>query len=326
MVHVGEISFCERVAFNIKSDDAKKRILDRIKSKYNLAIIARHYRKYDAQSARKINDNPHMCCLRSNGNPYFLFLTKINFVNYCVFIDKKIQQGYYFPRMIMTNYQFADALFSDTIFDGEMVKKQDGKKWVFLVHDLVVREGAVLGDLSVVQRLNEVYRILDTGFCQDDMAISEIRVKSYFDVHDLEHVLSGHRDSLDYTCRGVYFVPMTSNYKSILVNFDDALVVKSRRPASALAPSSPDNVRHQAGRNAVFNARKSNLPDVYSIYDTQTNELVGTACIDTLAASRYMSSIFEDKNMADSVKLLFEYSDVFRQWTPVAPGGAHDST
>ena len=90
-MHVSEISFCDRVGFNIKSDESKRYILNKLEQQYRLKIIAKHIEHFNEKCMPIINNNLHMICARTNGNPYFLYLVKLNFTNYCIFIDKKIQ-------------------------------------------------------------------------------------------------------------------------------------------------------------------------------------------------------------------------------------------
>ena len=59
---------------------------------------------------------------KSNGNPYFLLLTKINGINQCIFIDKKIKKNHEHPRMIINIFYFDDEVFEGTLFDGEIIK------------------------------------------------------------------------------------------------------------------------------------------------------------------------------------------------------------
>ena len=198
MVQIGEISFCDKVAFNIKSDDTKKMILDRINSLYQLKIISRHFEKYNPSLTNMLNTNPHMLCVRSNGNPYFLYLTKINFVNYCIFIDKKIQQGYFYPRMIITTFHFEDELFKDTIFDGEMVKNNDGK-WLYIINDLIVVKGEHLNTFNLIKRLNILYNLLSVNFYPDSMDVIKIQVKKYFSYDEKEDFLNTFIPKLNYT-------------------------------------------------------------------------------------------------------------------------------
>jgi hypothetical protein len=335
MVHIGEISFCDKTAFNIKSDDTKKTLLDHLDTKYNLKIITKHFDKFDQRMMTNINNNPHMVCVRSNGNPYFLYLTKINFVNYCIFIDKKIQQGYFFPRMIITNYHFDDKLFSDTILDGEMIKK-NGEKWVFMVNDLVVYNGSYLKELNLVKRLNILYNMLETEFMPDLMDVSHFQVKKYFKYDELEKMITEYIPTLQYSCRGIYFKPLFLRFKDILVNFDDSVVKKVEREKfkhignflllnddkTAIIENNPvnnlkiqQNVQSNDDKNNKFQVRKTSAPDVYEMFDNK-GVLIDTACIPGMKISKYMREIFAKKNVVDKVELEFEFSDKFKKWIP----------
>ena len=77
---------------------------------------------------------------KSNGNPYFLLLIKINGINQCIFIDKKIKQGHEHPRMIINIFYFDDQVFEGTLFDGEIIKDFNNQ-WHFIINDLVGRQG-----------------------------------------------------------------------------------------------------------------------------------------------------------------------------------------
>lgn len=331
MVHLGEISFCDKIAFNIKSDETKKSILDRIQEKYNVKIISKHFDKFDQRMMPNLNSNPHLLCVKSNGNPYFLYLTKFNFVNYCIFIDKKIQQGYFFPRMIITNFKFDDSLFFDTIFDGEMIKK-NGEKWVFIINDLYVFKGIHLIDYNLPKRINIIYSTLKNEFIPDCMDISRIQVKKYFKYDEIDHILNSHIPTLQYSCRGIYFKPLFLRFKDILVNFDDNLVRKVQK-------NKYKNVKHflliedqdtiYKNTDIVVNnkktlnmthkrylVKKTSNPDVFEMYD-QYGEYIDIACIPSLKISKYMRSIFSEKNLIDKIDIEFEFSNKFNKWIPI---------
>jgi hypothetical protein len=230
---IGEISFCDQVGFNIKSDETKKHILDRLYAKYKLRIITKHFEKFDdvmvaEDNKSSIVNRPHMLCVRSNGNPYFLYLVKLNFTNYCIFIDKKIQQGYAYPRMIIAHFKFDDCLFADTIFDGEMVKTTDGY-WSYLINDLVVYQGQHLTESNLIRRINLLYDALDKYFTVDENDICKLFVKKYFHCTEGDYIMNTHINKVNYSCRGIYFKPLFLKFKDILINFDDNLIKKVER-------------------------------------------------------------------------------------------------
>lgn len=341
---IGEISFCDQVGFNIKTDETKRFILDCIQAKYGLKIITRHFDKYEERMLDHLKKRPHLLCVRSNGNPYFLYLTKLNFVNYCIFIDKKIQQGYSYPRMIITHFKFDECLFRDTIFDGEMVKTNNGS-WAYIINDLVVYKGSHLTDHNLVKRINLCYETLASYFTFDVNDICKFLVKKFFTYEEGQNILNEHVQQVDYSCRGIYIRPLFLKFKDILINFDDNLVKKVERQkykyvksfmlkedGEKLHHTDSDNNSDSGSDNAPvstpvlvdvtsstseFLSRKTNLPDVYELFDEKM-KFVGIACVPTLSISKLMRQIFLKKNIVDIVRIKCEFCVKHGKWLPIA--------
>ena len=329
-MHVGEISFCDKVAFNIKSDDTKKCILDYLDRKYGVKIVHKHFEKFcDNRSMQILNQNPHMICVRSNGNPYFLYLMKYNLAQYCIFIDKKIQQGYFLPRMIIVQMMFDECLFEDTIFEGEMIKNNSGS-WNYLINDMMVCKGSRLHDINHPKRMTMIYDVLAKHYRWEEYDPFIIGVKTYFKYSDIDKLFNEHIPSLPYTCRGMYFKPLYLKFKDILLNFDDSLVRKvekvkytdtstpfvmfneittqrSKEIDQASLQCIPSNTDHK-----MFGVRKTGTPDVYELYEGTSMQ--GLACVPSIAISKRLRELTKDLNMVDKINLPFEFSTKFSKW------------
>ena len=131
-MHTGIISFADRIVHNIKTNDTKDMILEQLYSLYNIKIIQKHYHKVDEHNIKHLKNNPHLLCLRFNGNPYLIYFTLHNDIPIIYLIDKKIHPGYQKPRILLLRGMFDEALFKNTLIDGEMVKCNNGK-WIFLI-------------------------------------------------------------------------------------------------------------------------------------------------------------------------------------------------
>ncbi|PNH12597.1 hypothetical protein TSOC_000463 [Tetrabaena socialis] len=224
-MHVGQISFCNGTGYNVKSDEDKERISADLKS-LGISVLARQYEKFGTEfSAKAIQANPHLLSLRTHGNPYYLYLTKVNGVCQCIFVDKKIQQGYFQPRMILTKLWFDADLFSGTIFDGEMVRCQDVKGereevyWTFIINDLIVDRGVPLSNVNFVRRINRVYEMLSTQFLVDGMDACKVQVKKYFKYDQLDAMVSSFMKTLPYPIRGIIFKSLFLKFRDILFEF-----------------------------------------------------------------------------------------------------------
>lgn len=335
-MRITEISFCDKVGYNIRSDETKTHILERIQNDYNIKIVSKHFEKYDdARTPDILNNNPHLACLRSNGNPYFLLLTRHNYNDIAVFIDKKVQQGYFLPRMIVSHIMLGDGE-KDTLFDGEMVKTNKGK-WMYLINDIHVYKGQHLTNMNLVKRINLVYDILEKDYVYNEMAPFDIAVKRYFNYAELKSDLDAHIASLPYTCRGVYFKPLFLKFRDILVNFDDSLVKKVKREkmggtfmmrqdsnnntntnntTRATAAIVTLNEKEEVAGHRIIPTRKTASPDVYELIDAE-GKVMGIACIQTMKVSKAMRGLFLDKNLVDRVEIKYVYNEEFKKWVPV---------
>lgn len=342
---LGEISFCDQIGFNIKTDETKRFILDMLQRKYGLKIITKHFDKYEDRMFENIQKRPHLLCVRSNGNPYFLCFVKLNFVNYCIFIDKKIQQGYSYPRMIISHFKFADELFEDTILDGEMVKMNNGK-WTYLMNDLIVLKGLHLNEYNLVKRINLLYDVIAKSFQPDINDICKFGIKQYFKYDEAMNIIEKHINEVQYSCRGIYFKPLFLKFKDVLINFNDELVKKVERTkykdvksfvlkedrdklcntgtvnetTSASSESSDisnldvvKTINKEPSNTQYFHTRKTNLPDVYELYD-ENMVLIGHPAVPSMQISKTLRETFKNKNIIDTVVLQYVFSMKRNKW------------
>lgn len=334
---IGEISFVDKKAFNIKCNDTKQRILSEIEERFKVKVIQKHHEKYTDAILPKLQANPHLMSLKTNGNPYLLYLTRHNFVNQCIFIDKKIQQGYFLPRMIVVRFRFDDRLFAGTMFDGEMIKDANGR-WIYMISDLLAHEGKYMENIGLVKRVNIVYDELENRFVEDEFDVCHFQVKRYFKYGSMNSLMDL-ASQLPYTCRGIYFKPLYLKFKDVLYNFDDSLVTRNvRRKYSEVSPfllnddmkaiqekdvekpmmrvkSTPEL------KQKVFWIKKTALPDVYDMIDPETKHQ-GTACVPTMKTSKLLRSVFTDKNVNDKVSVKCEFLETFGKWVPIRAADA----
>ena len=312
-MQTGNISFCGKNALNIKSDVIKKYILNELQSKYNIKILTRHFENFkDDISVQKMTKSPYMVCLKSNGNPYLMFLTKLNNINTCIMIDKKIQQGYFLPRMIIIHTMFDDKLFENTLLEGEMVLDKNNS-WLFLINDINVYCSKHLIDTNLIKRYNIIYNMLQNEYIPDNRYFS-IQVKKLFKCHEISYVNTTFMNSLPYSSRGVLFKPLFFKFKDILLNFDSSLI--------------KDCIKHKIGttnefiesvsiEKQIFNIKHTQTPDVYNLFNKTNGEYVGIACVNSLSVSKFLANLFKNANLQDMFKVECTYNKKFNKWTPI---------
>lgn len=354
-MHTAIISFADRVVYNIKTNDMKDCILNDLYKLYGIKIIQKHYHKIDENNIKYITSNPHLCSLRSNGNPYYMYFTTYNDIPIIYFIDKKVHPGYQKPRILLVRGLFCESLYNNTLIDGEMVKTR-GNKWVFLMNDVMVYEGKHLTNVVLSERLNILYNLLETKYTPDEtIDVCSYKIKTYYTVckESLMKLIDISKD-LDYTCRGIYFWSYHLKFKPKLYNFNEEQIISVVRKVKdetdfQLKPSEPiqidTNSQNDESKDNSLSYKieetvdkiiipidvstdcktmwmsQTEYPDVYNVYDnenTMTSKKLGVALIPNLKTSKIIRNAFKNKNSVSAIKVKCKYDDKFNKWYPVA--------
>lgn len=350
-MHTGVISFCDRISFNIKSSDTKDEILDEIGRNFQIQILSRHWHRLDKEGVQHIYRSPHLACLRSNGNPYFMYFTQYENVPIVYYIDKKIQPGYQKPRVILGRGKWHESLFTNTMVEGEMVKDKFNR-WIFLINDVIGWKGEHLCKKTLPQRLEYAYDLLANHYTPDEtMDVCKFHVKRF--AHSTQQgveCLMELSKTLPYTSRGIYFWPFFQKFKPKLYNFDESLIksvvrkVKDNPEFRETMDASPTSMQISTPTQSesapmvspvtttpttelaqdvdqVLWLRKTEHPDVYDIYTSNHgmmhNTKVGIANVQSLRTSRLLRAEFKDATVAVYIPFTCRYDPTFQKWTPI---------
>jgi len=337
----GIISFSDRVAFNIKSNEHKDVILDQLKTLYNIKILQRHHHNLDNNNVNFILSN-HLMNLRSNGNRYYLYFTLYNNIETIYFIDKKIHPGYQRPRIIFGRGLFDKKLFKNTLLDGEMVKCKVNK-WTFLINDIICYEGEYLNKKMLPDRLKIIYNILEYQYTPDKtIDVCTYKVKCYFNMYkeSIENIMEL-SSNLNYTCRGIYIWPYDIKYKPKLYNFDESSVINVVRKTKditefkSIETTKDISIMEKAKdvsiveKTTVLNNEekilyivKTNEPDIYNVYENEdvlNKPNIGIALVQTLSDSKLLRNSFRDKNAITNIKFICVFVEKFKKWRALRP-------
>lgn len=341
-MHTGIISFANRIVYNIKTNDMKDMILEQLYSLYGIKIIQKQYYKLDENNISHIKGDNHLCNLRSNGNPYYMFMTLYNDVPIIYFIDKKVHPGYQKPRILLVRGLFKENLYKNTLMDGEMVRCHDNS-WEFLFNDLIVYEGNHLKNIVLPKRLEMLYNLLNTQYTPDStIDVCQYKIKTYYKpCYESIKKLIELSKNLNYTSRGIYIWPFDLKYKSKLYNFDEDKIinvvrkVKDETKFQMLEDQdtskevkeevkediniSTSNIMIDNDDEKILWISKTDYPDVYNlqISDNISSEKVGIALIPNLATSKMIRNAFKNKNAAAILMTKCKFDKKFNKWYPI---------
>ena len=314
-----DISFCGKNALNVVEKDDKIVICDRIiKDRYEVTSKYKFASLINDKSVKFLSLNPHLITIKSNGSNYFLLMTSINNTNCCFFIDRKLKNGYTYPRVVSVKYRFNDDIFKDTLLEGEIIR-DDNDNWMFLVNDLLVFKGKRVHG-NIVSKYNKVYDMLENMYTPDsEMDICPIRVKRVFKYSDYTKLITQFIPSLNYKIRGMYFNSLNEKHSNHLY-----LYTTNQQEKSVTAPVKKNIQKKEesgskiAKGNYVFNIKETNTPDIYDLYVNGDDGLIkhSIAYVGKISTSKRLKKYFSEAG-EEMVNVECKYNEKFSKWEPL---------
>ena len=227
---LSKISFCDKQCSNINDNKFKAQIIQNIDEKYKIQIVSRDYNILNPNILRNVSYHQHILACYTNGNPYMLYLTKIDGINCCIFIDKKLKDGYTYPKMHCVKYRFSNKLFEeDTIFTGELVRDNE-RRWIFLIDNILLYKGMSTVDKNIISRFELIYNIMNNEYTLDKyLEICPLQIKKLFLYKDIKKFITEYIPNLSYVCKGIILYTLNnkhSNYAYVIPR-DSQIQVKT---------------------------------------------------------------------------------------------------
>ncbi len=226
------ISFCETNCYNVCSNSFKEELLKQITENYGICLTDKSIRVYDPSRHQQVlYRKPYVMSIKSIGNTYYIYLTKINGVNSCFLIDKKILKGYSYPRIILAKCRFCDQLFSGTLIEGDLIKANQG--WKLLLGDLLVYKNSDLRHKGFQKRFSLLGHIFSKLYQPDPyLSPCSMFLKRYFPYNQQgQQQLLKLLDNIDYKAQGICFT-IEEDYKPSFLVF---LESRTQKPPAKIS-------------------------------------------------------------------------------------------
>lgn len=323
-----EISFCAGTAQNIVDTDFKEEVYGLIQRYGYTPLEKRSDRFEDPRAQDLLRRVPHMVCLRSHGNPYFMLLTRYQEKNVCIFVDKKVQTGYTQPRMITAPFCFSSDLFEGTLLDGEMVRDENGE-WVFLLQDLCAYKGESSFDWKLFQRLDTISAIMAKKYRPILVQPCRVLVKRYHRVTQVAALLDEVAPQLPYRVRGITFKPVYMKFKETYMELpvdraehaqgcqESARNRDDRAQGVCAALPTGDGRMAQVPIVVHAGVSRDNYPDGYRVH--VKGQVIGALYIRGLADSLRMYDMFKALPPARQLEFQVKPNITFGKYEVVWP-------
>lgn len=349
---LSKISFCDKQCSNINDNKVKGQLINYLETKYGIHAVARDYNIINPNTLRIVSFHQHILTPYSNGNPYLLYLTKIDNINCCIYIDKKLKDGYTYPKMHCVKYRFNDDIFvNDTILSGELVKDNE-RRWIFLIDNILLYKGQNMTEKNIISKFEIIYNMMATEYKYDKyLEICPLQVKKLFLYKDVRKMVNDFIPNLSYTCKGIVFYTLNnkcSNF-AFLMPRDAQFQIKSPDEINDIIQQAypklwqtkhsipneiiPEQPQHQPpnisiptanddiidNEHVVFKVLKTDMPDIYNLYCLDENNTLikhSIALVPNIKISHYLYNTFKT-NPNLSMNIECKYSKIFEKWTPI---------
>lgn len=293
-------NFCNLKINNIISNEVKSYILQELKLRVNGMTYNTNYAKILSKINKQGLNNPHIACLKSNGSPYLMYCCKINLINYVLFIDKKINNGYSYPKIFILPIYFTDDVFNGTLFECELVKDKYSN-WHILFIDVYYHNNVLLNNKNIINRINLMYEILKNAKLEEEVNYF-IKVKEYFNLKNLKINIKNTCNKLNYNHRGIYFIPLNVKYNKLLYLFD-------KNELKSILDIKDNNLN--------FLVTKTHNVEIYDIYLIEKNNYkkIDILYIPNIDKSKYVKELFDKYDKEIIVKCIYNYK--FNKWEPI---------
>lgn len=227
---LSKISFCDKQCSNVNDNKVKAQIVDIIDKQYGIQIVSRDYNILNPNIIRNVSYHQHILTPYTHGNPYMLYLTKIDNIKCALFIDKKLKDGYTYPKMHCVKYRFADELYEkETILTGELVRDNE-RRWFFLIDNILLYKGMKTNEKNILSKFELINNIMENEYTQDKyLEICPLYIKKLFLYKDIKKMIEEFIPNLSYMCKGIIFYTLNnkhSNYVYMMPR-DSQIQIKS---------------------------------------------------------------------------------------------------
>ena len=288
---LSKISFCDKQCSNVNDNKIKSQIIQDIDSKYGIQIVTRDYNIINPNILRNVSYHQHILTTYTHGNPYMLYLTKIDNINCALFIDKKLKDGYTYPKIHCVKYRFSSELYEkDTIFTGELVRDNE-RRWFFLIDNLLLYKGMKTNEKNILSKFELINTIMENEYTQDKyLEICPLFIKKLFLYKDIKKMVTEFMPNLSYMCKGIVFYTLNNKHTNYvyMIPRDSQIPIKSSNEIDDIVQDKfPDlwNKKHSInnetieipdaifGNNTIDNDNNNNNNSNNNSNDKNTNHI-----------------------------------------------------
>lgn len=316
-----KIKFGNHNALKITSSKTINIVKKSIKDIGTFHLTGKYYNFLNKRNINCIKPDQFLFTVNTYGKKHVLYLTKIGSKPYCIFISKKSEV------MIVSQFRFHQDLFMGTLFDGELIKNNNGE-WIYLITDIVYCKGVNIITKPFKERKVILDDIYENMFQNDPkLSICKIELKEYFEHKYLKSVCDEYIPKKNIKCSGLLFKNLNNFSDNFLYIFlecrsDNKIMNNNQKNkitigATKNKSSSSKKVVNKSTINVnrdyvILLLKNTPNPDVYELHCKGSNgqiEMHSYACVPNIKKSKYLRKILKNKNVNEDDSDISSESD-----------------
>lgn len=314
----------------IIESDIKQKVIDYLYNSLDLSKY-RYLMLDNLQKLKNLQDNEHYVSPNYKGLNYFLIFTVIQGKQYCVLIDRKklsyhknqVELKSLFIVKIFVNTN--ENIFTGSIFYGKMVQKDS--KYYFLIQDCFYLMGKKITDMELNQKMQYLNDIIKTNFSNTNTCDNfTFKLNKLYTYNELPDLIENIIPNCGINNNGLIFLPKISGISILYVEKKIEKLNIDSKCGENIQATSLDFITNfvkllearvyeyeKVGKTKVLLVKKTNIPDVYNLYEINDQAKLGIGHIPNLKISNYLANNIFD----EPVKMNCIFNTKFNKWIPL---------
>ena len=294
-------------AILLNEDDIKSKVIDYLYNTLNLSKY-RYVMLNNIQKLKFLQENEHYVSPNYKGHNYFLIFMNIQNRPFCVLLDRKklsyhknqIDLHHLYITKIIVNTN--TNMFSGSIFEGKIVQKDNN--YYFLIQDCFCLMNKKLIDMEVNQKMLYLNDIIKTNLVGDSVCNNFIfKLNKLYKYDELQTLIYDTIPNCGINSNGLIFYPKVSGIVVLYIDKKvEKIEIESKQDEQIVHRSfdiiynfknflnSRTYSYEKESNKKILLIKKTNIPDVYNLYENKDNPKIGIAHIPNLKISHYRQS------------------------------------
>ena len=325
------VRFADKKTY-LLDDEMKGEIKKQLIGRWNVQF-EKDYKFVNDSNVNELNET--MVYLNSFGHSYFLYFTKLNGKECCVFYNKWKDQAYY------VRFRVSEHIFFDTLFEGELVRASEGD-WRYYIHDIIAHEGDDMRYHDLDTRLQHIKKFLNTEYVEDlRFQPCPLLLAQYVPLKHLDWLCTVFQPTLPFRCNGINFKGQEygPHYLFIFEKYrekskqkvkNDSIVNNSPVPDGLSSSPKHETLSVPKQMEAVLALKMTDKPGVYELYANDGDDMlvqIGYAYIRDVEHTQQIKQMIEDtieeyeleleEGEYPEIPFRCQYNTDFKRWMPI---------